>query len=82
MIPGIHKQVCRVGSKYSNATVREVQRVEGKAADIAGQIATRPGCLQGQIWQSALLCSKVSDVAARQRAKVGQRMQYGRAAPR
>jgi hypothetical protein len=82
MMPGIHKQLCRVVSKDSNATACSVQRVEGKAADVAGEIATRPGCLQGRERQSALLSSKVTDVAARKRTKVGQRIQYGRAAPR
>jgi hypothetical protein len=82
MTPGVYKQVCRVVSKDSNATACSMQRVEGKAADIAGEIATRPGCLQGRGRQSALLSSKVADVAARRRAKVGQRMRCRRAAPR
>jgi hypothetical protein len=82
MTPGVYKQLCRVVSKDSNATACSVQRVEGKAADIAGRDCDKAGCLQGRGRQSALLSSKVADVAARRRAKVGQRMRCGRAAPR
>jgi hypothetical protein len=43
MTPGVYKQLCRVVSKDSNATACSVQRVEGKAADIAGRDCDKAG---------------------------------------
>jgi hypothetical protein len=71
----VYRDACRVVSGGSNATACRpcrVQREEGRAAHMAGEIAMGPGSLQGRDWQSALLSRALARIAAEGRAEVGQ----------
>lgn len=49
-----------------------MQRDEGRAAHMAGEIAMGPGSLQGRERQSALLSRALARIVAEGRAEVGQ----------